>query len=595
MHEERQRTIPTAPQTERRAATPLYDGVLDALPPKIRKALLGAGITSLAQADALSDAVLQRVRWVGPETVRYLRALARHAPTAPRPLRPREAAELRRHAATIADDIARGRLSPDLTARTIAGPMTLGALVERWQHPARCSAEDLNLARVLRRAMRFQTLDAECRALYAGLTDRQRAMVRYRYDPVAPLTFDQCAARLQRSPTRARMIAGEAREALLARCGAHQFPRIRSAIRLAAARIAAGGSLRDVADDLAARGLLHSRRHLDDLLILWRATGLEAPFPAEERLAAAREGLTEEQQTLRAALRPRADLLSRYCGALTPAWLDGGADPRDLHALLSSLGYIAVAPEWFWSDRAAHVGVESILRKVFAVTERVTPRELRAALVRQHGRQFPTPPTEIVRTVALRLGLATADGDLLKRARRPDPAGVLSDAERALVAFFRATGPAVTFGELFAASRSADAVSPRLDRTLSRSPIIRRVRQGIYTLVGTPLTHQDIADAAARVQPAQPGGELRYNVDGTVTYVAPASAWLLHSGVLNAAELRPFEGEWQTMSGTRVTIRGQTVWGLRKAIRALDLAVGECIAVRLDTWERVIAIERCDG
>ncbi|MGI8688113.1 MAG: hypothetical protein ACR2M3_05995 [Thermomicrobiales bacterium] len=119
------------------------------------------------------------------------------------------------------------------------------------------------------------------------------------------------------------------------------------------------------------------------------------------------------------------------------------------------------------------------------------------------------------------------------------------------------------------------------------------MRQGLYTLVGTPLTRQEIADAAARMQPTQSGGELRYNVDGTVTYEAPASAWLLHSGVLNAAELRPFEGAWQTVSGTRVTIRGQTAWGLGKAIRVLDLAVGECVAIRLDTWERTIAVERC--
>ena len=85
------------------------------------------------------------------------------------------------------------------------------------------------------------------------------------------------------------------------------------------------------------------------------------------------------------------------------------------------------------------------------------------------------------------------------------------------------------------------------------------MRQGLYTLIGTPLTPRDIADAAARIQPTQAGGELRYNVDGSVTYSVPASAWLLHRGVFNAAELRPFEGEWHTVTGTRVIIRTQTV------------------------------------
>jgi len=581
-------------QPQRRAATPAYDGVLDALPPKIRNALLGAGITSLTQADALPDAALMRIRWIGPETVHYLRALAHHLPIDHDPMQARDTEELRRYAGAIAGEIARGRLSPALTVRTIHGPMPMGALVERWEDPAHCAVEDLNLARALLHALRYGTLDAEFRALFAGLTDPQRAMVRYRYDPVAPLTFAEAAPRIGRSPERTRMIAIEARDALLTLFGAHHFPRTRTAIHLAAARIAAGDSLRAVADDLAARGLLQYDRHFDDLLILWRATDLERPFPTEERIAAAREGLTEEQRTLRAALRPRADALSRNCGALTPAWLNDDADVADLYAALSSLGYTEIAPEWFWCERAAHAGVESVLRKVFVVAARVTPREVRAALVRQHGRQFPTPPTEIVRAIALRLGLATPDGDALARARRFDADHALNDAEEALVAFFRAHGPVVTFGELFAASRAAGDGWRRLDHILSRSPIIRRVRQGLYTLVGTPLARQEIADAAARMQTTQSGGELRYNVDGTVTYEAPASAWLLHSGVLNAAELRPFEGAWQTVSGTRVTIRGQTAWGLGKAIRALDLAVGERVAIRLDTWERTIAVERCD-
>ncbi len=587
--------MPIARHAQRRTPTPTYDGMFDALPPKIRYALLGAGIVSLAQTDPLPDAALQRIKGIGPETVRYLRALARHEPIAHASVRPSEGEELRRDAAVIAGEIARGRLSPDLTARTIHGPMTMGALAERWDDPARCIAEDLNLARALRHALRYGTLDAEFRALFAALTDPQRAMVRYRYDPTTPLTFDECAARLGRSPTRVRMVAIEALDALLALFGAHQFPRTRTAIHFAAAWIAAGGSLRELADHLAARGLLHYRRHFEDLLILWRATDLERPFPTEERIAAAREGLTEAQRLLRAAIHPRADLLSRNCGALTPIWLTDDADLDDLHAVLRSLGYTAIAPEWFWCDRAPHAGVEDIMRKVFAVAERVTPRELRAALAKQHGRrQFPTPPTEIVRAIALRLGLATSAGDALKRTRGFDAGPVLSDTERAIEHFFHAHGPVVTFGELFEASRTTDDATRHLDRALSWSPIIRRVRQGLYTLVGTPLTPHDIADAAARIQPAQSGGELRYNVDGTVTYAAPASAWFLHSGVLNAAELRPFEGAWQTVSGSHVTIRGQTAWGLRKVIRALDLAVGDCVAVRLDTWERTIAVERCD-
>jgi len=115
MHEDRRRIVQTTQhahrQPQRRAPVPAYDGILDALPPKIRNALLGAGITSLAQADALLNAALARIRWIGPETVRYLRALACHAPIAHHPMQVRDAEELRRYALAIAGEIARGRLA----------------------------------------------------------------------------------------------------------------------------------------------------------------------------------------------------------------------------------------------------------------------------------------------------------------------------------------------------------------------------------------------------------------------------------------------------------------------------------------------------
>ncbi len=117
----------------------------------------------------------------------------------------------------------------------------------------------------------------------------------------------------------------------------------------------------------------------------------------EERIVAAREGLTERQRTLRTAIRSRADALSQNSGGLTPAWLRDDTGDAESRTVLPSLGYTEIAPEWFWCERAAHAGIESVMRKVFAVAERVTPRELRAALAKHHGRrQFPTPPTEIV-------------------------------------------------------------------------------------------------------------------------------------------------------------------------------------------------------
>ncbi len=581
-------------QPNRHPPFPAADGALDVLPAKIRNALIGAGITSRAQADALPDAVLHRIRWIGPEAVQQIRALSQRSLRDPAPLPTHERMEVRRHAATIAEEIARGRLAADLTVETPDGETTIGALAARWQSDADADAEDLHLVRTLLTALRYQTLDTETRAILATLAEPHRAIVRDRYDPFAPLSIVQCAARLGRSRERVRMIAIEARDALIAAFGAHQFPRTRTAIHLLAAHVAAGESLRASTATLTDRGLLQHAGRLDDVLLLWRVTGIERPFPAEE-IAAARAGLTGAARDLRAALRPRADALSRQCGALTPAWLTGDADaaPDDLRAALLSLGYAEIAPGWLWCEGASHAEIAGVLRAVFVVAPRVTAREMRAVLAKRHGRrQMPTPPTEIVALVAARLGIATIDGDHLKRARRFDGAGALDESDRALADFVRANGPVVTFGELFDAYRAAGAAVSTLDKTLARSPIIRTVRAGLYALIGTPLTQRDIADAAARNHAMQSAGELRYNADGTVTYVVAAGAWLIHSGILTAAELRPFAGEWQTVTGTHVTISPQRIADLRAAIHALDLDVGERIAIRLDTWERTITVER---
>ena len=104
----------------------------------------------------------------------------------------------------------------------------------------------------------------------------------------------------------------------------------------------------------------------------------------EERIVAAREGLTERQRTLRTAIRSRVDALSRNCGALTPAWLRDDTGDAEIRAVLPSLGYTEIAPEWLWCERVAHAEIESVMRKVFAVAECVTSRELRAALAKHH-------------------------------------------------------------------------------------------------------------------------------------------------------------------------------------------------------------------
>src|SRR5215472_4008389 len=114
--------IPSSrPPAQQQPPLPADDGMLDNLPPRFRSALRHAGITTLAQVNILPDAALQRIRWIGPETIAQIRGLARHEAVGYRPLLPAERAELQRYAATVAQEIASGTLSTDLQVTTIQG------------------------------------------------------------------------------------------------------------------------------------------------------------------------------------------------------------------------------------------------------------------------------------------------------------------------------------------------------------------------------------------------------------------------------------------------------------------------------------------
>lgn len=508
--------------------------------------------------------------------------------------------QLREYGELLRDEFRRGRLSGQLL---MASPVSdadqttlLWEFVDNLCEPGSTLTgdreADLLLLQELIQDLRMKSVDEELKGTLQVLPERQLTILRYRYDPFSPMTLGQVGNRLGVTRERVRQLQTKGERLLTQLCRQHPTYRLRSAIHFAYAVDREGGGLPDIEADLKDRKLILSDEAFDDFLVLWRAIDLERPF-VREQVAAAKEGLSPKQLAMRKELSREAAKLCRNCGAFQLPWLSITAQVGDVQEVLLSLGYEEILPSWFWRDVAWKDVVERIARKVFAVTDRIAPREFRLSVAKHLARRdFPTPPTSVLKEVVLRLGFVEVDGDELVSARRFDPLAELNGAEAVLHRFLVANGPVVTFQELFEANRAANYTTITLAVRLKQSPIIRKVKHGLYALVGPTVTQADVDAASARIKEVHARSELRYNLDGTVTYLINAGSWLLYGVVMSAADLNQFAGEWHTPSGAKVTIGMTSVWGLDPLIDELGLELGERIAMHLDTWQRTVTLKR---
>lgn len=505
-------------------------------------------------------------------------------------------------------EIAAGRLAEAFAVRSIvfghsaAGnvvPLSLDVLRRLANgEGATLQLTENELAAYVQRADRLvaglaaTTVDDEVAFLRAALTDRSYAILRDRFDPFEALTLGQLGQRHQLTRERIHQLQAKATGRLRELSAQQPLARIRSATYFAAELAAAGRSLAEIEADLQARGLIAGDEAFGDLLVIWQALALEPAF-VREQVAAAGAGLTPTQVGLRARIARRATTLCRNCGALRCSWLGEAAPDDDLAAALRALGFAEIAPGWFRRDRIPREVVATVARKVFAVTDPLSPRDFRRALLKRHARGgFPTPPTGMLARVALRLGCVREDAGLLIATRPFVPEEELNGSELALHRCLIARGPVATYQDLFAAIRGGGYTAVTLTVRLKQSPIIRKVRHGLYALVGARSTDEDVAAAAARIGEVGGEGSLEADADGTATYSLNAGPWLFSSGVISAGELAPFRGTWTTPQGIAVTIGKANVWGLKPFVEHLGLQLGDRFALRLNLRDRTLVVER---
>ncbi len=331
----------------------------------------------------------------------------------------------------------------------------------------------------------------------------------------------------------------------------------------------------------------------DDLLIVWSVAGL-APFP-DPVIFAAKKGLSAQQMRVQEEIHRTAMTLNRNCGAVCPAWLSANAQEADVCAALRSLGYDEIVSGWYRKAFPSRDVIENVARKVFSVTEAVTAREFRFSLMKHLARRsFPAPPTPVVAQVGARLDFITFTNGLLRRTSPLNPEEELQGSERVLFRYLEAYGPIVNYQEMFEHMRDEGFSNITLAVRLKQSPVIRKVKYGLYALVGTDYTASDIADAEMRVSSVASHTALRYR-DGTAILSLNAGAWLVCGGAVNASSLAAFAGDWTTLDETRVRVRGQSMWGLDAIFDRLNVRIGDRISIVFSPKQRKVSGRRAES
>ena len=156
---------------------------------------------------------------------------------------------------------------------------------------------------------------------------------------------------------------------------------------------------------------------------------------------------------------------------------------------------------WFWfEDARDHGRGNPLLRKIdqiLAVAPRVNLTVLRAGLARHWRMEGFAPPRRVLASLCRQLKDCRLVGGRTVVATRPrNPATVLTSIERAIVAVFRAHGPMLSSADAFRFCGEAGLREATITMALWSSPMIRRVAQGVYTLVGARVTPSEIETKA---------------------------------------------------------------------------------------------------
>lgn len=440
------------------------------------------------------------------------------------------------------------------------------------------------------------SIDLEVSALIKHLDDRERFILTSRFGMLNHLTLGVLGERFQITRERIRQVEKKMRKKLVAIAPSKQL--LFSAAGVATiGRLDEGATVHSWVQRLIDAGFLKDRGSADLLVAISGVINTPPLALPEEFDRMLRPQLPSHVILASRTMLVRARKLCRNCGAIRMASLATDVLSEDhVEEIVSSDGFTEVGGRW-WTKNMHRCVPERIARKMIAWCGPVSPPGFRQAFLKHLGRaKLPAPPSDVLVKVLQRTGnFVLIDGMVAltrPQLRRPG----LTAPESVFVRMAQTDGPLMSFetvcGQILQQGLSkASAVS-----LLRYSPIVKRVKPGLYALHGTQYSAADVDHVESQTVKIRAHTTLRPRPDGVVEFETNVGSWMIYGGVLNSGPARQLEGDWHlvadNMAGTKLVVGRGFIWGLSAAAKSLNLLPMDRIRIEFNTWTRQARIAK---
>jgi hypothetical protein len=241
---------------------------------------------------------------------------------------------------------------------------------------------------------------------------------------------------------------------------------------------------------------------------------------------------------------------------------------------------------WFWLDPPGRNRLLTIVRKIMTVTPRVALSNIREGAQRHFHMHGFAPPMNVLRRFVIATDEWDVDGEyVLRRPGSQSSIHVLSGTERCLFEVLSLYGPVLSGYALAERAVRLGAGEVAANVALSHSPILSRIRLGVYSLRGAAIEPGQVEDLSARSRASGPAlVDFGWNSSRGIWLALRITPALLRTGIFTMPStlarqmLASYEITIDRVpTGETLKIRRGSAWGLKPLLARLRAKVGDAV------------------
>lgn len=286
----------------------------------------------------------------------------------------------------------------------------------------------------------------------------------------------------------------------------------------------------------------------------------------------------------------------RNSGAISLQSLYNQGMPEEYTELiLCSREFQELSNGW-WMRKNQESVAEQVAYKVLFYCGPVTPQQMRNAIKRHLSRLgYPTPPSVILIKLLQEKGIAVLIDGFLKLNKILTKQPNLSSAEKIFISSINEIGPVLTFEFIHEKIISSGFSTPYASNLLRLSPLVYKIKTGLYTQLGVHYSENDIENSKEYTTRVNSNSIIKPCSNGTIEFETTVGSWLTYSGVLTVGQVTGLDGNWPLYCRGEemgvIVINKYFIRGLSKAVKELRIMTGDRICIEFNTWKRIAIIK----